>query len=294
MMPLVKSMARKKYIYISLLPAFMLLVTFQYIPFFNAFYRSFFDWNGANRAEFVGLDNFIDLLFRNPDYLPSLGRMGVIVLVQILQGVIMSLFLATLINHVKSERTKYLYRVFVILPAVVPGIIGTLLWKNFYSTDGLINQILVFLGQAHYTTTWLGNEHTALLAILFMGFPWINGTFTLIYLAGYIGINSEIYDAANIDGVNIWSRFWKVEFPLLLPQTRLIVLLALIGSIQNYENILILTNGGPGTSTLVPGLMLFQYAFSYSQMGYACAIGILLFMIIITITIINQSWGRES
>jgi raffinose/stachyose/melibiose transport system permease protein len=280
-------------IYLALIPAFLLLSVFQYIPFFSAFYRAFFDWNGAQRSEFIGWDNFTTLLADDPVFIRSLGTMGIIVAVNLVQGVGMALLLATLIHHVRSERLKYFYRIMVIIHAVVPSIVTTLLWKNFYSTDGLVNQLLSAVGLESYASTWLGDERTALGAILFLGFPWVNGVFTLIYLAAYLGINPEIYEAGRIDGVTAWKRFRYIEFSSLIPQTRLIAVLSIIGSIQNFEGILILTNGGPAYSTLVPGLMLYQYAFKYSQMGYASAIGVLMFIIILSLTLLNRKWGAN-
>ena len=116
----------------------------------------------------------------------------------------------------------------------------------------------------------------------------------LIFLAGWLNINKELFDAAAIDGVTWWSRLWRIELPLIFGQIRLMLILAVIGGLQNDTNILILTQGGPGTASMVPGLYLYDQAVQYFNFGYACAIGVILFVIILAFTILNMRYARSS
>jgi raffinose/stachyose/melibiose transport system permease protein len=103
-----------------------------------------------------------------------------------------------------------------------------------------------------------------------------------------------LLDAAAIDGAGVWGRFWKVELPLVASQIKLLVILTVIGSFQGFATILIMTNGGPGTTTMVPGLYLYRNAMHYNKMGYACAIGTVIFVITLLLTYINTRYLKSS
>jgi raffinose/stachyose/melibiose transport system permease protein len=125
---------------------------------------------------------------------------------------------------------------------------------------------------------------------MFMGFPWVGGVTMLIYLAGFMAIPREIIDAAIVDGAVGWHRFWHIELPLIQGQLKLTVVLAFIGNLQGFQTQLIMTNGGPGYATMVPGLRLYQAAVVDGKLGYASAIGLILFIVIFSLTLINQRY----
>jgi ABC-type sugar transport system permease subunit len=177
-----------------------------------------------------------------------------------------------------------------VIPAAVPGVVGTLLWKNFYALDyGLINQFFRFAGLGNLTHPWLADRNTALGAIIFAGFPWV-GVFTfLILIGGLINIPSELYEAAIIDGCNVWRRFWSIDIPMLIPQFGLLLFFTYIGSVQGYQSILLFTKGGPGYSTYVPAFQMYQKFALENQFGYASAIGVALFAVVLAGTIINRA-----
>ena len=129
---------------------------------------------------------------------------------------------------------------------------------------------------------------------MFIGFPWIAGFSTLIYLAGFQAIPTELMDAAAIDGAGTWSRFWRVELPLVMSQIKLIVVLTVIGSLGNFTTMVIMTNGGPGVTTMVPGLWLYRNFMQYNKMGYACAVGSALFLITLALTYLNMRYLKSS
>jgi raffinose/stachyose/melibiose transport system permease protein len=130
--------------------------------------------------------------------------------------------------------------------------------------------------------------------LMFMGFPWVGGFGLLIYYAGLQNISSDVFDSARIDGATGWTRFRFVDLPLLLGQIKLLVVLGFIGGLQGFQTQLLLTNGGPGYSTMVPGMHLYQNAITFDRMGYACAIGVALFVVILAITYINMKYIRSS
>ena len=282
------------FIYLAILPTFILPAVFYYVPFVNAFIRSLFDYNGVTKGVFVGLDNFKELLFTDELFWPSVGRMALMTSVDIVKTTAIAIGVALIIHRLRNEKAKYFSRVLVVLPAVIPGMVSMLLWKNFVSENGIINEMLTNVGLEQLVHQWLGDEKTVLFTMMFiMGFPWINGANTLIFLAGLMQIDKSIYESVDLDGIKWWQKIFKIELPLIMPQVRIIVLMAIIGGIQGYENIQVITNGGPGNSSYVPGLILYNNAFRYSRFGYASAVGVVLFFMIIGFSILNNRLSRD-
>jgi len=279
--------------YLLILPTFLLLFTFNYYPAFSAIYHSFFEWDGANFIRFIGFGNFINL-FKDPTIPLSFLNTLRLTIASLLINLTFPLLAASLIFHLKNLRYAYFYRVLFVIPMVVPAMVIFMIWRFIYSpTTGLLNQLLRTIGLGHLARPWLGDFDLALYAVIFVGFPWVAGTSTLIYLAGFQNIPIELLDAVAIDGASTWTRFWRIELPLIMGQIKLIVILTLIGSIQGFVNIMVMTNGGPGEATMVPGLYLYRNAMYYNKMGYACAIGTFLFLIIITLTYLNLRYLKS-
>jgi raffinose/stachyose/melibiose transport system permease protein len=201
---------------------------------------------------------------------------------------------AELIFRLRNSVHQYVFRTLFVLPAVVPGLITVFLWRMVYDPyAGLLNQILRVVGLSEWTTAWLGNESTALWAIIGAGFPYISAFPFLIYMGGLLNISTEMYDAARIDGANWWRQFWRIDVPLLLPQMRLLIFFTLAGTIQGFAQIYIYTRGGPGYATYVPGLQMY-YQLAEGDFGYASAIGVLLFIVIFAGTLFSLRFRRTA
>ena len=141
--------------------------------------------------------------------------------------------------------------------------------------------------------SWLGDPRISLYSLIGIGFPWVGGFALLVYYAGLQNIPTDVFDSARIDGAKGLSRFRLIDLPLLLGQTRLLLVLAFIGGVQGFQTQLLLTNGGPFYSTMVPGLHMYQTAMTFDRMGYACAIGVALFGVILGITYLNLKYVRS-
>jgi ABC-type sugar transport system permease subunit len=182
-----------------------------------------------------------------------------------------------------------------VLPLIVPGVVGILLWVNIYDPNiGLANQTLRSLGLEGLTRVWLGDAETALWAIVFMGFPWISAFALLIFYGGLISIPGELFDAAKVDGASGLRTFWSIHVPLLLGQIRLLLILGFIGGVQEFSAVYLTTGGGPGSATYLPALELYYQAVRFNNFGMASAIGSVLFLIIMAGTIINLRYVRSS
>lgn len=281
-------------VYAWLLPTFLLLFVFNYYPAFSALYHSLFQWNGANIKLWVGLSHFVEL---GSDALwwKSFGNLVILTLALVAINLTFPLGAAAMIFHLWNLRMAYLYRILLVVPMVVPGLVILMIWKFIYSPNiGLLNQTLALLGLEVLQRPWLGDFQLALYAIIFVGFPWVAGIGTLIYLAGFQAIPAELLDSAVIDGASTRQRLFHVELPMVLSQIKLVVILTIITAFQNFTIVLVMTGGGPGTETLVPGLHLYKNAMAYNRMGYACAIGTILFALILVLTYLNHRYLRSS
>ena len=206
-------------------------------------------------------------------------------------GAVVPFIMAVLIFRIRDTESKELYRLFLIIPMLVPLIVVILLWKQIYDPNlGPINGILEAIGLEFLARNWLGDTSSALYSIMFMGFPWVSGVGTLIYLGGLGQISSSIFDACEVDGCTGLRRTLLIDLPLVLGQVRLMTILAVIAGVTSFQTILVLTDGGPGFATMVPGLTMFHKAFRTQQFGYAASIGMILFVITFTVTLaINRT-----
>lgn len=275
-------------------PTFLLLIVFSLIPFLWAFWTSFFDYEVGGESRFVGLSNYGEYL-RDPTFLPSFANMGFLTMFHVAVVLVCPLVVARLIYGLSSERARYIYRLLFLIPIVVPGIAGTLIWRGIvYNENGLVNASLRAIGMSELARGWLSDPNAVLWAVAFIGFPFAGGINVLIYYAGLNGIPESVHDAAELDGAAGLRRFFRVELPLLMSQVKLLLILTIIGSVQSFEGMLALTKGGPGFRTMLPGLWMYLNAFSFQRMGYACAIGVMLFLIILTLTILNMRYLRSA
>jgi ABC-type sugar transport system permease subunit len=178
---------------------------------------------------------------------------------------------------------RSLFKYFLVLPMVIPYVVVVDVWAYLLNpSEGLVDGLLGLFKVS--PIQWLGDPHTALIGILLVGFPWMSGLPYLIFLGGLQNIPMDVNDACLLDGTSSIRKLLSVDVPILIPQIRLVVILGLIGSVQNFVSILLMTNGGPGNATMVPALQMYQSAFLNDQYGYGMAIGVLLFLVLLLST----------
>jgi raffinose/stachyose/melibiose transport system permease protein len=277
---------KARYGYLYLLPVFLIMGTFKYYPAFTAIVMSFYDWDGHKYIQFVGLNNFADM-WKDTTFLASIKNISVIAAFEVLKTLTFPLFAAELVYWMKSKKGREIYKLLFVIPMIVPNMVIILMWKWIYNpTFGALNQALGLFG-LNTNQAWLGSADTSLLSVILVGFPWIGGVAFLIYLGGLQAIPEELFEAARMDGAGGWYRFFRIDLPLIFGQMRVLVLLSLIHAMNSFENVLVLTNGGPGYYTMVPALHLYQQGISFNKMGYASAIGVFMFVIVLLLTILS-------
>lgn len=276
---------KKRHIYLFLLPALAILIIFGYYPAVQAFALSFQNDNGI----FVGLENFIEIA-QDKVLINSVWNMLLLLAVSLVTSNIPSLLMAELLCSLRNRKASDIYRYFFIIPMLIPWIVIILVWTNLILEPnvGLMNAILGLLGLE--PLGWMGEINTALASLMLIGFPWIAGTNLLIYIAGIQGISQGIIEASVMDGANFITRFIRIDIPLVLGQIKLLFILGIIGGIQAFQLQLMTTNGDPAYATMVPGLWMYQQAFSYSRFGYSSAIGFILFIVIFLLSTISNKY----
>ena len=285
--------------YLFLIPIFSLLIIFKYIPFGMAIEKSFFNWNGANMNEFIGFQNFVEA-FQDKIFLESIKKAFVVMVVQVLIVITVPLITAELLYAVKSTRAQYVVRTAFTFPMVVPSVVIILLWKWILNGDtGVLNAFLKGIGLSSLAQPWLGSAKTALGSILAVGFPWLGmvslgGMPFLLYFGALQSIPRDLFEAADLDGVNLFQRIRCIDLPMLASQIKLMVTLAIINSLQIFDVVFILTKGGPGTSTMVPAVYMYEQGFSYRRMGYCSALGTILFLLIMLLTVFNNKFLKNT
>ena len=280
-----KNIRRSWQAYLLLLPVFVLLLVFNYYPPVLGLVRAFYEWAPLRTPVFVGLENFNNYLFYYPESARELTNIAKFLVYSMFAHVGMPFLMAELVYNVRSQSMKELYRLLIVIPMLVPSLVSLLLWRHIYDPAfGPINALLEGVGLDGLARNWLGDPATALYAVMAVNFPWVATVGTLICLGGLSQISSSIVDSCLLDGCTGIRRVWHIDLPLTLGQIRLLMILAMLAATQSFAVILVLTRGGPGYVTSVPGLTMYTRAFNTMQFGYASAIGLMLFIIGIALT----------
>lgn len=273
-----------------LAPSLAGLLLFNLVPMAYSIYISMTNWDGVSKTpKFIGLKNFIHVfseeLSRNA-FLTTFKFIVIYVPVALILGMLLSLMIHSV------SRGKQLYRAAIFIPVVMSWITVSFIWKWIYDPYGLLNYLLsVFDVKGQL---WLGNEKTALLSIV-IATAWKDlGFIAIILLAGLDNIPSSYLEAASIDGANAVNRFFKITLPMLTPSLFFVMVLSLINNFQVFDQIYIMTAGGPLNSTRTVVIEIFENAFSFNRMGFASAQALTLFLVILVVTglqnLIQKRW----
>ncbi|WTW97100.1 sugar ABC transporter permease [Streptomycetaceae bacterium NBC_01309] len=234
--------------------------------------------DGAEKTEWVGFDNFTTV-FRDPEFAAAWRNTFQFTLLALLIGFVVPFLLALLINEMRHARA--FFRLAVYLPVMIPPVVTALMWQWFFDPGpGLFNELLRAVHLP--TSNWTNGEDTAMVSLVLVA-TWANmGGTVLIYLAALQGIPGELYEAAELDGANLWQRIRHVT----IPQTRFVILmlmlLQIIATMQVFVEPFIITGGGPGDSTITVLYLVYKYAFVYNNYGSACALSVLLLAFLAT------------
>lgn len=276
--------------YSFIAPNFIGFCVFTLVPVVFAFVLSLMEWNGVTVPVFVGLDNFTRL-FSDKLFWKALVNTLIFAASTVPLIMVTSLGLALLMNRKVFGRN--FFRTVTFFPYVASLVAVTAVWNMLFSPAmGPVNQILAQLGVENLPK-WAAGKETAMLTVILFN-VWKNmGYYMVIYLAGLQGVNPELYEAASLDGANRWQRFINVTLPQLAPTTFFVSVLVTINSFKVYDQIYMITQGGPGDSTMVLVYLIYNEAFvGTPEYGYASAISMILFLLVLGITLV-QFYGNK-
>lgn len=271
-------------------PAFICFLLFLLIPAIMAVVMSFTSYNGFTAMKFIGIDNYTRL-FQDTYFLQSLWNICLYVLMYVPSVVILSFLLAVLLNQ--KVRGIRAFRVLFYLPCLTSTVASSMVWKWLMNPQGgLLNMLLSAVGLP--TSAWLNESKTTMVSIVIICVWSTLASNIMIYLAALQNIPGSVYESASIDGVGRWRRIWKITLPLVAPTTFFVLTMALIGAFQVFDQIYVLTSGGPAHATTVPMYSIYTNAFQESQLGYACSQAMILFLMILVVTLVQQKFNKES
>ncbi len=264
-------------------------VLFVLIPLGLVVWYSLHEWNVlADTFEFVGADNY-RAMAGDPN-LPSVLWVTALFSVGLVAfNLSLALLLAVLLNQ--RLRGTVLFRTLFFSPVVVSLVAWTIVWGFLLQDNGGVNGLLGTLGLDG--PNWLRGDTTALLSVIVVQVVKNVGLNMVLFLAALQGVPAELYEAARVEGANAWTRFRRITVPLISPTILLTSIITVVGSLQVFAQIAVLTQGGPGTSTTVLVYYLYQRAFQFHQFGYGATLSVLLFLIVLALTVVQWRMRRR-
>ncbi len=272
--------------YIYILPSLILILSFSIIPIFMSGFFSFTEYNVMNPPKIVGLANY-EKVFQD-EYVRAalLNTLKYVLITVPIQTGLSLVFAAFLAMKMQNKSGEFLRSV-MFIPVIASAVTSGTIWRTILGTDGgILNNIIGIFGID--PVNWLGDSKTSLISICIVAI-WKNvGYFLVIFYAGIMDIPKSLYEAARVDGANTYQQFFKITLPMLKPITSLVVTLGIIWSFQVFDLSYQMTGGGPGYSSVTIVMAIYNAAFKQYKMGYACAMAMLLLMIVLIINAVKE------
>jgi multiple sugar transport system permease protein len=268
--------------YILIAPFMLFFIVFYLIPYGMVIWLSLVDWHPRGVTEFVGLQNYIEVTRSVPARKGMLNSFYYAAMVVPISTAL-SLFTAILIVSLRSRRWRAFFQATFYLPGIISGLAVAIIWRFVFDFNvGVLNWLMTTLNLE--PVNWLGNIYTALPALAGMAILAGNGVAIIIFCAALLGIPSEIYDAASVDGANFWHKHWSITLPLLTPALLYVIVISTLGALQVFVPIYVLTRGGPVYSTMTVGYYIYNQLIFYGSTGTAAAAGLLLLIATVGLT----------
>ena len=276
--------------YLFLLPAGILLILTVFLPAAQAFLLSFtrYEYDLTQLPQWVGLANF-QRLWQDVIFWQTLGQTLLYLVCVVPLLVSLPLLLAILVN--RKLRGMAGFRAAYYTPVIVSMVVAGLAWKYLYGETGLFNQLLTGVGLRE--VPWLTSPQLALFSVMAVTVWKGLGYYMVIYLAGLQGIPAELYEAAALDGSHGWRKHWDITVPLMRPYLLLVGTISALSALKVFEEVYVMTQGGPRNRSKTIVYYLYEQAFDRLEIGYACAIGLVLFLVVLGFSLINLKLSRR-
>jgi raffinose/stachyose/melibiose transport system permease protein len=274
------------------LPALAFYGFFNLRAILQSVQYSFYEWNGIGASTFVGFQNYIDVFTKSELLRPLINAFYLILFFTVIP-VLFGLVAAATMRTMEGRFSGALARTLLFLPQIIPGAAAAVAWTWMYSSNGVINQVLRAVGLESLTRAWLGDFDFALSAVGFIG-TWLStGLCTLLLISGIGKIDTALYEAARLDGANAVQQFLNVTVPGLRRELGVCVTVTIISALASFDVVYLATQGGPGGTTMVPGVQVYLLAFNDARLGAACALAVVLAILIVAIIVPLQRLFQE-
>lgn len=273
-------------------PALIGFGIFTFGAILYSLYLSFTDYDMFGTPEWVGLENYIKAFTNDEYFYQYFGNTFYFAIALVPVVLVISLFLAILINKKVGRLTKA-YRVALFLPSITSTVAVSMVWLWIFNPDmGILNNFLTAIG-FHNPPMWLSDPEWSKPALIIMRVWQMSGYYMLLFLAGLQTIPETLYEAAEVDGASSWQRFTRITVPMLSNTTFVVVILLIIESFNMFESIFVMTEGGPLGSTSTIMYYIYEQGFMSYNMGYASALAWIFFALILVFTLIQFRFRRE-
>ena len=287
-------MKKSKFPYIVLTPMLLLLAIFVILPIIGSFVIGFFDYNPLRTSDtnvFIGFDNFLSL-FQDELFLKSLSNTLYFVGVVVSVNLVFTLTISWALCSLRSNKWRSLFRVNFFMPCVAPLAAVALVWsRSLFASRGGMNDLIGFFGIA--PVNWIGSASTLMPSIIILSLWADVGYNIVLFIAGMQGIPEDYYEAAEIDGANPIARFFRITLPLLGRTLTFVISMTLISQFQAFAQFsIIASNGGTGRAGYVLSTYIYDVGFKNKDMGYASAVAVALFLLIMVVTLLQRRLSR--
>jgi raffinose/stachyose/melibiose transport system permease protein len=274
-------------------PAIVFYAVFVLRPILVTLQYSFYKWDGIGPSTWVGIDNYKRLLTDSEMYDSIINAFKLIFFFSVIP-VTLGLVVAATIRRIAASKFADVSRTVLFLPQVIPLVAAGITWSWLLSSTGVVNQILSDIGLKRVTRPWLGDFTMALPAVGMIGAWVLIGLCTLLLLAGMAKIDPALYEAARLDGARSIREFFSMTLPNLRQEIGICLTVTVISALASFDIVYISTQGGPGNSTMVPGLEIFYLAFSQREIGMASALAVALMLLVLVCVLPIQWLNRDS
>ncbi len=285
----------KRSTFLYLLPAITLILIFIYLPIVLNIAYSLFRWSAFSNKVYVGLQNY-KRLFKDPIFYTALRNNALYAVISVIFQVGLGLILAAILEEKFIRRYQGFFRTVYFIPSVISLTVVGLLWQMIYNPNiGILNAALKAIGLERFVYDWLGNGKTAIYAVIAVSQWQYTGYIMLLFLVAIQEISPELYEAAMIDGANRIQVFLNVTVPQVKEMIMVCVAITIIGAFKVFDEVYVMTAGGPGRASEVLATYMYRSAFRNDEMGYAAAIAFVIFAITFTLSFLqNKLFGSTN
>lgn len=280
----------KKTIFLLVFPGLALMIFAILAPILLSIFYSLTDWSGFGAKSFIGLENYREVLTRDPTFWRSLYNALLLLGVTVFIQNVLAFMLASVLIKL-SDKLSLILRTVYFIPAILTVVVISKLWVNIMNPNyGLLNKLLGALGLDNLAHSWLSDPKTALGSVIFItvwhGFGWA----LLFYYSGLTTVPGELEEAAIVDGAGPVTRYVKVIIPYMMPVIQAVIIIDITACLKQMEVVMLTTSGGPGNMTQFVAYHLYEQAFRYSRYGYGNAISIIFVVIALIITLLARKY----